>query len=574
MRLCKRDARFWRSASTIRRPPVGGEKKRAMGKQRNGMHGYARIIIKNVLGWLLILSSFVIGPLIPGPGGIPVFLIGFALVAFPGKRRLTARVLRGKRLVETRGYEVAVWLITLLLPAGLVLGLGWQARVEIWMAQNGWHPNLARLVGFVGLVIVVYGVLRMIPLGLNLLLRMMPRIRKKARPSLRRLGIRVLPPRWAKRHGNLRNRIEHAEQEIVVFHESFKHHMHDLWRKVRPIIPKLIGVVVVPLIFYRLFKPIFEHWEDIQPHLASIRWDLLGIAAVMFALNQAFCRLPSWAVVLKGLGWRLPRAPAARIWVSSELARYVPGFVWQVLGRAMLSKPYGLPGTTSTISQVLELTIYLLANIIVALTGLSVAGAVLHEDAQQAVMFTWAIFPVLLGFLHPRIFYPVVNMVLRRIGKPTIERQLSGKRLVALLALAIAGQLWLGLAMWLGTQSILQVRLQDFWLLAGSYSMAWVAGFCAAAIAPGGIGVREFVLSATLYWVIPTELRDSLSPTATKALFAAVAVLLRLWATAGELLFAGFAYAWDWPGVKGHITQMATKVPSREEALCQSDSEG
>ena len=54
------------------------------------------LVLKNVLGWLLILASLVAGPLVPGPGGLPLFLIGFALISFPGKRRLTARVLRGK----------------------------------------------------------------------------------------------------------------------------------------------------------------------------------------------------------------------------------------------------------------------------------------------------------------------------------------------------------------------------------------------------------------------------------------------------------------------------------------------
>src|SRR6476660_8147226 len=55
-------------------------------------------ILKNILGWVLILAAFAAGPLVPGPGGIPLFLIGFALITFPGKRRLTARVLRGRPL--------------------------------------------------------------------------------------------------------------------------------------------------------------------------------------------------------------------------------------------------------------------------------------------------------------------------------------------------------------------------------------------------------------------------------------------------------------------------------------------
>src|SRR5689334_23334480 len=49
-------------------------------------------VVKNVIGWLLILTAMVMGPLVPGPGGLPLFLIGFALITFPGKRRITARI--------------------------------------------------------------------------------------------------------------------------------------------------------------------------------------------------------------------------------------------------------------------------------------------------------------------------------------------------------------------------------------------------------------------------------------------------------------------------------------------------
>jgi hypothetical protein len=54
--------------------------------------GYAWLILRNVLGWVLIVD----GALIPGPVGLPVFMIAFALISFPGKRRPTARALRGK----------------------------------------------------------------------------------------------------------------------------------------------------------------------------------------------------------------------------------------------------------------------------------------------------------------------------------------------------------------------------------------------------------------------------------------------------------------------------------------------
>src|SRR4051812_40634215 len=68
---------------------------------------YAWFIIRNVVGWVLILASIPVGVLLPGPGGLPMFLIGFALVTFPGKRKLTARVLRGRLLrLEDRAYAM------------------------------------------------------------------------------------------------------------------------------------------------------------------------------------------------------------------------------------------------------------------------------------------------------------------------------------------------------------------------------------------------------------------------------------------------------------------------------------
>src|SRR5213078_1423888 len=66
---------------------------------------------------------------LPGPGGLPIFLIGFALVTFPGKRKLTARVLRGRRLrIEDRAYAMTAGFFAIAIP-GIVWWVIW-ARYE------------------------------------------------------------------------------------------------------------------------------------------------------------------------------------------------------------------------------------------------------------------------------------------------------------------------------------------------------------------------------------------------------------------------------------------------------------
>src|SRR3954451_24834050 len=97
--------------------PNSRSKRDLFDRAQEFLREYAWVIICNLIGWLLILASPVLGAVFPGPGGLPIFLIGFALVTFPGKRKLTARVLRGRRLrLEDRAYAVIAGFISIAIP--------------------------------------------------------------------------------------------------------------------------------------------------------------------------------------------------------------------------------------------------------------------------------------------------------------------------------------------------------------------------------------------------------------------------------------------------------------------------
>lgn len=158
--------------------------------------GYTWLILKNLIGWTLILASLVAGPLVPGPGGIPLFLIGFALVSFPGKRRLTARVLRGRRIATGgRTVRFAVLGISLAMPALAIWLLG--SKVE-WLSAQSERPLLIipiYLLTFLGTALAAFAGVWLI----NLFIRLMPKIRRLVRPWLRHHRIRLLPPRYRRR---------------------------------------------------------------------------------------------------------------------------------------------------------------------------------------------------------------------------------------------------------------------------------------------------------------------------------------------------------------------------------------
>src|SRR5687767_1110733 len=110
----------------------------AFDRARIFLQDYAWFIVRNVIGWVLILCSPILGAVVPGPGGLPVFLIGFALVTFPGKRKLTARVLRGRRLhIEDNWYLYIAAFISIVIPGvvGWVLWERYERHIRAFIAD-------------------------------------------------------------------------------------------------------------------------------------------------------------------------------------------------------------------------------------------------------------------------------------------------------------------------------------------------------------------------------------------------------------------------------------------------------
>ncbi|MGE5610896.1 MAG: hypothetical protein ACM359_16720 [Bacillota bacterium] len=167
-------------------------------RKQRFLAGYTWLILKNLIGWTLILLSLVAGPLVPGPGGIPLFLIGFALVNFPGKRKLTARVLRGRRFpLKQRTFLLVITGGSLVLAALLLWLFGLRAD---WLERLYQQGLLAKTLIYLLAVVILGAASCGAVLLVNLLLRVIPPIRRRVRPWLRKHRIRLLPPRRRRRH--------------------------------------------------------------------------------------------------------------------------------------------------------------------------------------------------------------------------------------------------------------------------------------------------------------------------------------------------------------------------------------
>jgi hypothetical protein len=174
---------------------------------------YAWIIIKNVIGWVLMLSAIVVGGVFPIPLGTPLFLIGFALITLPGKRRMTSGALRGIPIkLYTR--KALMWRLafSLLLPPAFVWLLEYQRHAILHPSQM----SLLRLCGlYAAAVVGAWIFIWLILQGANLILRFLPKTRRFVRPWLRNHGINLLPPRRKIR--SLGKQLPPDDQQILGF---------------------------------------------------------------------------------------------------------------------------------------------------------------------------------------------------------------------------------------------------------------------------------------------------------------------------------------------------------------------
>ncbi|MGC4031497.1 MAG: hypothetical protein QM754_07155 [Tepidisphaeraceae bacterium] len=517
---------------------------------------YFWAILKNVLGILLILLAVpALG--VPIPGGSPLlFLVGFALVAFPGKRRLTSTVLRGRPLrVEASIFTTLTTAMSLLVIAALLWVVGAQyTKLIHYFKLDPDKSTPAFVAAVAGLcviaAVVTWGVMWLALRGTNLLIRLVPRMRRVLRPFMRKWGIVLLPP---PRHRGKRA-VERSKQEIIELSPGSKRRIGATWAYLKPWLMRVGGMAITFWLFYKLVRPIVEHWDKVEPFIsgqngrAGITIGEFIAAIGLFVVFLFVFRVVSWWTLLRGLGRMVPIAPATRVWSTSELARYLPGVIWQVVGRMYLIKPYGVSGSVCSTSQVLELIIFMLANIIVAVGCLLWFGfKQVQGDARWWLIGVMCLLPALGLLLHPSVFYALMNRVIRAFKRPPLETRVPGKTLVGLLAWNVIGLCVMSMGIWLIVHGPLGLPLGKWWVVAGAYCLAWCAGFLAF-WAPGGIGVREWVFMLVVVVILPPAIKDAFDHESLRDFAALVSLVLRGWATAGELVLALIAYTVDLRG--------------------------
>lgn len=264
-------------------------------------------------------------------------------------------------------------------------------------------------------------------------------------------------------------------------------------------------------------------WPQVHAALNELSWyDVAGAAlAVIVALG---CQMLAWRALLTDLGSRLPMPVAVRVNFLGQLAKYVPGAVWSMAAQVSLAQDYRVPKRRSGAASLVSMAITLVV-------GLVMAGILLPLASAAALRHYWWVLifiPVLVFGLWPSVTKFGLDLLLRLVRRPGLERALTLGGVGRAVGWTVLAWVFYGLQAWLLVGDIAGKTLHVLLLAAGGYALAWTVGFLLIPF-PGGIGPRELALIAVLSPVMPPG----------PALV--VALMSRVVTTIGDLTWAAVA---------------------------------
>jgi hypothetical protein len=303
-----------------------------------------------------------------------------------------------------------------------------------------------------------------------------------------------------------------------------------------PLLRVLLILVLVAGVGYTL-------WLSFQdPKLADFEWHFYPVPIGLGLLLMLFTSMSTsllWLIIFRSLGGHVETLPGCRIYMVTNLGKYLPGKVMHAAGRVALLQARGQSASLVVTSVLVELVLSLLGAALLSL--IAVPGLLQQPGLQQygpvlTVISLLALPAGLIG-LHPRVMGPVLKLASKMLPSRAGElaTNLPPYRTTLML---LVGYMLLWFVMSMGLFATAHTVYPLAWdrlpSMAGIAAISYLFGL-AVPIAPAGIGAREGLMTALLSTLMPMPV-----PAAAVA-----SVLYRVVTIVGETIAAGLGTLLD-----------------------------
>ena len=248
---------------------------------------------------------------------------------------------------------------------------------------------------------------------------------------------------------------------------------------------------------------VYRYSSDIINVAGQLRINAGRVLLSWFILSiiYLFIGTTSWWCILKGLGESPGWITSAHIQLTSTLAKYVPGYIWQYVGKAVMSKEMGITSFVSGTAMALELGQTLLLGAGIAFLTFSTPSSLGIGGLEkiQKVAFPFGIL-IILGSVITAWIFPFIA------PKAFKAKPLRPEFLFASVILITMGWFMLSFSFWLlGTSLTPLITAHDLQTFVFATSLSIVTSILFL-LAPNGLGVREGVLVFVLGSVLSIPL--------------------------------------------------------------------
>ncbi len=293
---------------------------------------------------------------------------------------------------------------------------------------------------------------------------------------------------------------------------------------------KIISIIIIVVITAIITRVFIDKWDEIPFEKLSLNYPLL-ILAILTTLVISAASAWLWKYTLHILGDKTRFFEIWRITVYSQIARYLPGKVWQYMGKVYWGKKIGLSSKNILLSTFLETIFLMSGGFIISLFSLPLF---LKKNflSIEFILLVLLLLIITLCSLHPRILSGVINILGKKWLKNKVSFHFSYIQIFFLLILYTLLWLSIGFQLYLFTISFYPLQFSHFIYLTSFNALSWLIGFLSI-ITPSGLGVKEGVFILGLKMLLPVS-------------FAIICVvLIRLYAIAYDILITAVFFLLD-----------------------------
>lgn len=311
--------------------------------------------------------------------------------------------------------------------------------------------------------------------------------------------------------------------------KPWKIRTHVVWEKIKEIshnqwVKFAAQILVIGFCVYYLIRNL-RGLEDIS---AQLKPELLIAAVGVTFISMGFGVL-GWNCALRTVSVNISIRETAHIHLYANLAKYMPGYAWQLVGKAVLSRKFGIDAKQVGLAMTLELVQMFAA-------GLGLSALLLPETA----LLTWTGWPWITAWMPVLrfaagvlmvIFPPLLANLLSRFSSKQ-QAKVSPVWMTVLFWNMVASWIVFGFSFWLIGCAVSPLTLTQSPLFILVLVLSFLIGFLVIFV-PGSIGVRESVMVFLLNPYIPSALAVS------------AALLSRLVLIISELLTTGAFWLYE-----------------------------